>query len=83
MTRTIALRFVARWTDGATGDDRIEQAHFRLGLGPCGKTVIELWPWVNDQGDLQLTQVHDDGTSKVFHYQREDILGRIEMERVG
>lgn len=81
MVRTTRVRFPARWVDGS-GAVRAEEADFRLGLGPCGKTVIELRPWI-EQGDLRLTQVHDDGTSKVFYYRREDIPGRIELERVG
>lgn len=61
----------------------MDRADFRLGLGPCGKNVVALKPWVDNGGDLRITQAHDDGTSKVFFYQKDQILSRIEIERVG
>lgn len=52
---------------------------FKLGLGPCGKVVKELY-LVHSDAIATITQVHDDGTAKEFIYQMNDIAGRITHE---
>lgn len=61
------------------GVSRNEVADFRLGLGPCGKTVIALrTKWTTQS--LVVVQVHEDKTFKRFIYPRDQITGRIEEE---
>ena len=52
---------------------------FKLGLGPCGKVVIDLDVRL-EEGCLTIIQTHDDRTSKTFIYQLSDIAGRICVE---
>ena len=52
---------------------------FKLGLGPCGKVVKELYLNYSD-AIATITQVHEDGTGKEFIYQMNDIAGRITHE---
>lgn len=52
---------------------------FKLGLGPYGKVVKELYLSYND-AIATITQVHDDGTTEAFIYQMNDIAGRITHE---
>jgi hypothetical protein len=89
-SRITSVRFAAKWTEPhpdrrfdlmPQACERVAQAEFFLGRGPCGKTVTKLSAvYSRGQENFQVEQDHDDGTSKVFIYRREDILGRIEIE---
>lgn len=52
---------------------------FKLGLGPCGKYVSRL-DVRQTQHELQIIQLHTDGSYKHFHYFNCDILGRVQVE---
>lgn len=69
------LVFDARKPDGTT-----HHTDFKLGLGPCGKTV-EWLTWEQHGDRMHLTQYHTDGSLKVFKFHREDIVGR-EVEQM-
>lgn len=69
------LVFDARKPDGT-----IHHTDFKLGLGPCGKTV-EWLTWEQHGDRMHLTQYHTDGSLKVFKFHREDIVGR-EVEQM-
>jgi hypothetical protein len=81
-TYTRQIKIPAQWRNNdpdfnATIRDGI--AIFNLGDGPCGETVEELWgSWSNDNQNFTVRQVCKYGSSKLFHYRREDITGRIE-----
>lgn len=61
------------------GEEVHRVADFKLGLGPCGKTVKALSvKWTLHS--LIVTQVHTDRTFKRFIYPRSTITGRIEEE---
>lgn len=76
-----SIKFPAVWWDEAGRIQRREVVEFKLGEGPCGKTVADLYAHVADNC-LHIHQRHDDGTSKDFTYQLRDIPGRIEMDGV-
>lgn len=76
--KTASIKFVSTWVD-ANGMARREAAEFKLGDGPCGKTVSNLI-YTIEAGCLCIYQQHTDGTSKDFAYQLRDICGRIEVE---
>lgn len=66
--------------DAVKPDGTIHHTDFKLGLGPCGKTVEWLtWEPVGDQ--MYLTQYHTDGSLKRFKFYRTDIVGR-EVEQM-
>ena len=79
-TKVVCVKIPSTWRDGL--EQTISgKAEFRVGIGPCGKTVTLLrCGW--EQGGLVfvLYQGHSDGTGKTFYYRREDITGRIEKE---
>jgi hypothetical protein len=78
VTMISRVRISSKFFNG--GVDRREVADFKLGVGPCGKTVGALYI---DIGEIWiiLTQCHHcDGTTKIFHYRVADIIGRIEVE---
>lgn len=58
----------------------IHRTEFKLGLGPCGKTV-EWLSW--ERGDVlcKLTQYHTDGSLKEFTYKVDEIVGREIVEK--
>lgn len=72
MTRVL---FNAKLPGGST-----HRTDFVHGKGPCGKTVCFLI-WKADDIFYTLTQFHTDGTRKVFTFRKEDIVGRLVVER--
>lgn len=61
--------------DAIKPDGTIHHTDFKLGLGPCGKTVEWLqWEQLGDR--MYLTQYHTDGSLKLFKFYRKDIVGR-------
>ena len=58
---------------------RFETAEFKLGKGPCGKTVTALTCKI-DADDVMVLQEHTDGSYKEFYYPRFQITGRVEVE---
>lgn len=71
-----AIKFPCTWRDG-DGRQHFAVHEFTLGLGPCGKTVIELEHSVNRYG-IEIVQTCDDGSQKKFTYYAKDIMGRVE-----
>jgi hypothetical protein len=72
-----SLRFPASWSQD--GIPRDEVAEFRLGLGPCGRTVTRLGYEIGD-GCLHILQEHSDAPQKRFVYPLSQLTGRIEAE---
>lgn len=72
-----SVRIPARWHDGK--QERIDNALFRLGPGPCGLTVTELLVSI-DRDFVRLVQHHKDAPAKNFFYRTSDLVGRIEIE---
>lgn len=66
--------------DALKPDGTTHHTDFKLGLGPCGKTV-EWLTWEQHGDRMHLTQYHTDGSLKVFKFHREDIVGR-EVEQM-
>lgn len=66
------IRIPARWSnhDSAVAD-------FKLGLGPCGKTVTKLDVDYCDNF-VTVTQITSDGEGKLFRYHFAQLTGRIE-----
>lgn len=60
-------------------DGVFQPTHFKLGLGPCGKTVTRFGISFTDR-EMTIFQYHDDGTHKEFIYRRSDIDGRIQKD---
>lgn len=78
MTMVSRVRIPSKFFDGAV--ERQAIADFKMGLGPCGKTVGAIYVDIGDEW-IKLTQCHHcDGTTKIFHYRVADIIGRIEVE---
>lgn len=76
--RVSRIRVPATYQVDGTGP-RIAVAEFRLGLGPCGKTVVRLDAEIGDTL-LAIDQDHDDGTTIRFIYRVEHLTGRVEIE---
>ncbi len=74
--RITLLRIPARYEIDAAGE-RIGVAEFRLGPGPCGRTVRAL-RITDGAASLTVIQEHDDGTVVAFTYLHQHITGRIE-----
>lgn len=63
-------------------DGGIHKTDFRLGEGPCGKTVVWLqWNDSKDNDTYCLTQYHSDGSHKKFLFRKYDVHGRIVIQR--
>jgi hypothetical protein len=58
---------------------RFETADFRLGLGPCGKEVVELACEPSTPDGFVVTQRTADGETKAFIYPVFQLTGRVEM----
>ena len=71
-----AIKFPCTWRD-ENGRQHFAQHEFTLGLGPCGKNVIELENGVGDFR-LEIIQTCEDGSQKKFTYPLVTITGRIE-----
>lgn len=79
-TFTKSIKVPGTWHDPYLMDTANGVAHFKLGEGACGLTVTELhgsWSYPNKE-NFTVKQYCSDGSSKLFHYRREDITGRIE-----
>lgn len=60
----------------------LEVQEFKVGLGPCGKTVNTLSfsrIAVGMACFIEITQWHSDDTYKTFQYPLDQIIGRIEL----
>lgn len=57
----------------------VTKTHFKLGEGPCGKTVSAL-TFTEESDRYILTQFCDDGSRKSFTYLKSEMVGRIERE---
>ncbi|WP_066765661.1 hypothetical protein [Sphingobium sp. CCH11-B1] len=80
----VSIKFPSVWQDAPMGTpfatvQRSQTVEFKLGLGPCGKTVTGL-KTDNDREFFYILQSHDDGTHKRFMYRLCQIVGRIEVE---
>ena len=73
-----SIRVPATWTD-EEGIQRFEPATFKLGEGPCGKTVSSLSVERAENDNLVIEQCHTDGSRKVFSYAVNSIIGRVEV----
>lgn len=55
-------------------------AEFRLGDGPCGKTVTKLFVrWDGDPDRFTVRQHYEDNTWKDFIYLASDLTGRVKI----
>jgi len=73
MTMLKSVRIPSRWNGGKA------TAEFKLGLGPCGRTVHTLFSeWSN--GCYVIAQACTDGSTKKFFYPIHTLTGRIEEE---
>ena len=79
-TRLIASKVHCEWRDHM-GRQHFATQQFKLGLGPCGKSVTAFDSY-HDESGYRLQQMHDDGTSKIFYYPARTLVGRIEEEYV-
>ena len=81
-TFTTSIKVPAKWVSDDYGNGhqpRDGHAIFELGEGPCGLTVTSMYgDWSCDRRNFTVKQYCSDGSSKLFHYRREDITGRIE-----
>lgn len=80
-TFTTSIKVPAKWATTSFGMDEVRSAiaEFGLGEGPCGLTVTSLYgTWSCDRRNFSVKQYCSDGSSKLFHYRREDLTGRIE-----
>ncbi len=75
---TSRVRVPATWHDEYVSvTSRV--ADFRLGEGPCGLTVTQIYcGWTEGGKNFYVKQKCSNGESKTFTYRREDITGRIE-----
>lgn len=79
-TYTSRVRVPSTWRVDDNDYRQLGVADFQLGLGPCGLEVTRLhgsWSYPNRE-TYSVEQHCSDGSSKLFHYRREDITGRIE-----
>lgn len=77
---TARIRVPSTWRLDDSEYRQLGVADFQLGPGPCGLTVTALygsWSHPNEE-NFTVKQYCSDGSSKLFHYRREDITGRIE-----
>lgn len=87
MSKAKRIRFPCKWRE-PLGEapiffgQREAMTDFKLGIGPCGKEVIEL-SFGRFDGGFFIHQTHVDGTSKDFYYKWDDITGRVEVEQDG
>lgn len=76
------IKIPARWAEihpsGRSSSDRDAVAIFGLGVGPCGKTVIEL-DYSIDMAGVTVYQVCSDTERKTFFYPMHTLTGRVEV----
>ena len=74
------IRIPARFQVDDRSQERIEQADFKLGVGPCGKEVTKIAADQNVPGYFCVSQTHRDGSIKAFLYPVATLTGRVELE---
>lgn len=76
------IRVPAKWhkmeTDVRYGGEIIATAEFTLGVGPCGKTVVQLGCTIDASG-VSVLQVCSDTERKMFFYPMHTLTGRVEI----
>ena len=80
MSKITRIRIPAEFrTDNS--QTRTEVADFKLGLGPCGKEVVDLNLGADEDypGFIVVGQTHSDGTRKCFIYPPHTLTGRVEV----
>ena len=77
MSKITRIRFSARFQVDDRSEVRVQQADFKLGLGPCGKEVTELETSYGEHM-MEVMQGHSDGTAKRFVYPIAHLTGRVE-----
>jgi len=77
MKPIISVRIPSRWYQD--GRWRYDNAVFKLGLGPCGRTVMVL-ECVISHDMVRLNQACSDGSVKSFTYPIGLVTGRVEIE---
>lgn len=80
------IRIPSKWYQPASrkdyGGERFETAIFNLGVGPCGKEVIELdIDFQHAVSGVLVTQVCSDTEAKSFFYPYHTVTGRIEITK--